>query len=265
MKRSRVIAAVVGLTILGGATTAAATAGSQAAAGTLNLSADLRLVSNPGPCPSNISAGATCAARTIAGPFPGLGQIASEFNWVADIGPPACAGGFGRALAYPMRLVVSAKGDLLVTAAEGTQCIDQEAVRAQTQTYAITGGTGIYAGASGSGSFEQILAAETATGRIGRQTWTGTLTVPGLDFDVAAPTFTGATSKTVKAKKGANGARVTYQVTAQDDRDGTVPATCAPKSGFRFRIGSTKVTCGATDSSANTATTAFTITVRRTR
>lgn len=187
MRRSRVIAAVVGLTILGGATTAAATAGSQAVAGTLNLSADLRLVSNPGACPSNISAGATCAARTITGPFPGLGQVASEFNWVADIGPPTCAGGFGKALAYPIRLAVSAKGDLLATAAEGTQCIDQEAVRAQTQTYVITGGTGIYAGASGSGFFEQILAAETATGRVGRQTWTGTLTVPGLDFDVAAP------------------------------------------------------------------------------
>lgn len=265
MKRSRVIAAAVGLTILGGATTAAATAGSQAVAGTLNLSADLRLVSNPGACPSNISAGATCAARTIAGPFPGLGQVASEFNWVADIGPPACAGGFGKALAYPVRLAVSAKGDLLVTVAEATQCVDQEAVRAQTQTYVITGGTGIFAGASGSGSFNQILAAETATGRVGRQTWTGTLTVPGLDFDVEAPTFSGATSKTVKAKKGAKSARVTYRVTAQDDRDGTVPATCAPKSGLRFGIGKTKVTCEASDSSANTASTSFTITVKKPR
>jgi hypothetical protein len=264
MKRFRVIAAVVGLTVLGGATTAAATAGSQAV-GTLNLSADLRLVSNPGPCPSNIAAEATCAARTIAGPFPGLGQVASEFNWVADIGPPACAGGFGKALAYPMRLAVSAKGDLLVTAAEGAQCIDQEAVRAQTQTYRITGGTGIYAGASGSGSFEQVLAAETATGRVGRQTWTGSLTVPGLDFDMTAPTFSGAAPKTVTAKKGAKSVRVTYQVTAQDDKDGSVPATCSPRSGFRFRIGKTKVTCQAVDSSANSASASFTVTVKRAR
>ena len=265
MEKSRFVAAVVGLTILGGVMAAAATAGSQAAAGTLNLSADLRLTSDPGPCPSNVSAEATCAARTISGPIPGLGQVASEFTWAADIGSPACAGGFGRTRAYPMRLAVSAKGDLVVSVSGATQCIDQEAVRAQTQSWAITGGTGIYAGASGSGSFEQVLAAETATGRVGRQTWTGTLTVAGLDFDVAAPTFSGATPKTVKAKKGAKSARVTYQVSAQDDKDGSVPARCSPNSGSRFRIGKTKVTCAAMDSSANAASASFTITVKKTR
>ena len=102
----------------------------------------------------------------------------------------------------------------------------------QAQTFTITGGTGIYAGASGSGTLERALGGgEQAGTRYGRETWTGTLTVPGLDFDVVAPTISGAISKTMKAKKGAKNARVTYRVTAQDDRDGAVGVMDDPVGG----------------------------------
>ena len=70
--------------------------------------------------------------------------------------------------------------------------------------------------------------------RYGTETWTGTLEVPGLEFDVTRPTLTGATSKKVKAKKGAKSARVVFRVTAQDDRDGALPVSCAPRSGKRL-------------------------------
>ncbi|MFN0153504.1 MAG: HYR domain-containing protein [Gaiella sp.] len=105
-------------------------------------------------------------------------------------------------------------------------------------------------------------------GRISRRsppTWTGTLTVPGLDFDVTPPTLAGATNKTVRAKKGAKSARVVVGVTAQDDRDGTLPVSCSARSGSRFRIGRTPVTCSSTDGSANTAKATFTVTVRPTK
>ena len=94
--------------------------------------------------------------------------------------------------------------------------------------------------------------------------WTGALTVPGLEFDLTSPTLAGATNKTVRAKKGAKSARVTFKVTAQDGADGVVPVGCNPRSGSRFKIGRTRVTCSSTDSSANTAKASFTVTVRRT-
>ena len=68
----------------------------------------------------------------------------------------------------------------------------------------------------------------------------------------------------VRARKGAKSARVAFRVTAQDDRDGQLGVTCVPKSGSGFKIGRTRVACRATDSSANTASSTFTVTVRAT-
>jgi hypothetical protein len=49
--------------------------------------------------------------------------------------------------------------------------------------------------------------------------------------------------------------------TAVDDLDGPIPVTCAPASGKTFSLGTTKVTCTATDSHGNTASASFTVTV----
>ncbi len=254
---------LVGLMLLAGAVAVGADAEWQSASGTLNLNSKLRLVSVLGPCPPGVSASG-CAARTSSGPFAGLGQVTGTYTFLSDVGPP-CANGWGKARAYPVRFAVASKGDILFQLAEGAQCVNEEsdfAVRAQTQAFTVTGGTGIYAGASGTGVVTRSLGS-TDTGAAGTETWTGTLTVPGLEFNVTAPTLAGATNKTVRAKKGAKSARVTFKVTAQDDTDGVVPAGCNPKSGSRFRLGRTRVTCEATDSSANTASASFTVTVRR--
>jgi hypothetical protein len=93
--------------------------------------------------------------------------------------------------------------------------------------------------------------------------WSGTLTVPGLEFDTTAPTISGAVSKTVRAPKRAKNVRVTYKVTAQDAVDGSAPVTCKPPSGGRFKVGRTTFACSATDSSGNTAMANFTVTVKR--
>ena len=105
----------------------------------------------------------------------------------------------------------------------------------------------------------------TEAGATGTETWTGTLTVQGLDFDVTRPTITGAANKVVRAKRGAKTARVAFSVTAQDDRDGALPTSCTPRSGSTFKPGRTRVSCSATDTSANTATAVFTVTVRKAR
>ncbi|MFD9606481.1 VWA domain-containing protein [Streptomyces sp. NPDC059970] len=70
--------------------------------------------------------------------------------------------------------------------------------------------------------------------------------------DIDAPVVT-VDDLTVRAKDK-KGARVTYGATAQDATDGALPVTCTPASGSLFPVGSTTVTCSATDSAGNTGT-----------
>lgn len=263
---SAILASLLALLVAGGSS--AAVSGADRASGSMSLSADLFLRSSaiPGcPIPPNAD---VCGLRTVTGAVRGLGKVAAAYSFLTKSGAPSCAPTLWKALAYPIHLTVPSKGEIELAVDGATSCVDDEQARIQTQTFTITGGTGIYAGASGSGMLERVLGAESCDSsschRDGRERWTGTITVPGHEFDLTAPTFSGATSKTVKAKRGAKSARVTYRVAAQDDRDGPLPAACAPKSGSRFRIGRTTVTCRATDGSANTGNARFTVTVKRT-
>jgi hypothetical protein len=52
---------------------------------------------------------------------------------------------------------------------------------------------------------------------------------------------------------GPNGAVVTFDVAAVDLVDGDVPPTCVPASGSLFPVGTTTVTCSATDAAGNNA------------
>ncbi|MBA2475230.1 MAG: HYR domain-containing protein [Actinobacteria bacterium] len=80
--------------------------------------------------------------------------------------------------------------------------------------------------------------------------------------DTTKPVLSAVASVTVEAV-GSLGTVVTYTPpTATDVVDGSVPVVCAPLPGSRFPLGSTTVTCSATDKSKNTGTTTFTVTVR---
>jgi hypothetical protein len=240
-------------------------AGSTVATETLNMNTSLSLVSKAGCAAVGIAT--DCAVRTVGGPFPGLGNVTGSYEWPADAGSSACPAGLGKALAYPIRLEVAGKGAIDVAVSDGAACIVLESVKTQTQSFTVTGGSGIYAGASGSGTLERALGQSRDDGsRSGVETWQGTLNVPGLEFDVVAPTFVGAKSRTVVAPRRAKRVRVRFAVTATDDVDGLVTVTCRPRSGTRFRIGrTTRVNCSATDTSANAGTASFRITVRRHR
>ena len=133
-----------------------------------------------------------------------------------------------------------------------------------SRAFTIAGGSGIYAGASGGGTVTH-QAVSTPSGSAGTDTWTGTLNVPGREFDVTPPTLSGAVNKTVRARRGSKRVRVTYRVTASDAVDGSVPVSCQPRSGSRFKIGRTFVTCSATDTSANATEGRFRVTVKRRR
>src|SRR5437867_1069387 len=64
---------------------------------------------------------------------------------------------------------------------------------------------------------------------------------------------------------GPSGAVVSYgAASASDLVDGAVAATCAPTSGSTFPLGSTTVTCTATDSAGNAGTATTTVLVHDT-
>jgi hypothetical protein len=238
-----------------------ATASTTFVAGTLNVRVTIRVTSAFVPCPPEAASGSTeCRERQGTSAVPGLGTVSENYVWSYGTGSPPCPSTLVKPLATTGRLVVAGKGELHFSLAEGAQCVDLEPVRNEPQNFTITGGTGSYQGASGSGTVGRSLG-----GGVGSETWTGTLVAPGVEFDVTPPTLSGATSKTVRAPKGVKRVRVTYKVTASDNADSQVPVTCAPRSGSRFVIGRTVVKCSATDSSANTANASFRITVRPTR
>lgn len=57
------------------------------------------------------------------------------------------------------------------------------------------------------------------------------------------------------------GAVVTYAASAQDTFDGAVAPSCSPPSGSLFPVGTTTVTCTATDAAGNVASSSFAVTV----
>ena len=194
----------------------------------------------------------------------GRGHRLRPWSYTAIRAPLQCPSGY-KLLGYRARFAVDRKEEIHLAVAETPDCVpDQEAARTTPQSFTITGGTGIYTGASGSGRVERRLV-PTPVGAAGTETYVGTLAVPGHEFDLTAPTISGARSKTVRAPKKASRVRVTFRVTAQDDVDGPLRASCSPASGSRFKVGRTTVRCSARDTSANPATAAFRVTVRRRR
>ena len=82
--------------------------------------------------------------------------------------------------------------------------------------------------------------------------------------DTAKPVVTVPATITAEAT-GPNGAQVAYSgVSAHDDIDGDLQATCDPVSAGTFALGTTTVTCSATDESGNTGTNSFDIVVQDT-
>src|SRR5689334_5085579 len=78
--------------------------------------------------------------------------------------------------------------------------------------------------------------------------------------DTTPPTLHLPADATIEATTPA-GAVDTYSATAADLVDSTVPVSCTPASGMVFVVGTTTVSCTATDAHGNGATGSFTVTV----
>lgn len=90
---------------------------------------------------------------------------------------------------------------------------------------------------------------------------TGTMSLTYTVVDTTAPSIPPLSDVTAAAVDAA-GAAVSYDLpVATDTVDGGVPLQCAPGSGSRFPLGSTAVTCTATDQEGNADSATFAVTV----
>ena len=79
--------------------------------------------------------------------------------------------------------------------------------------------------------------------------------------DTTPPAITAPAGITVEATGSSGVGAVTYSASATDNLDGAVPVSCAPASGSAFPLGSTTVTCTASDSHGNNGSASFTVNV----
>jgi hypothetical protein len=236
--------------------------GAESPTGTLNLRGTVPWVSVQASCPPGIGVEVICHAITGTAVIAGLGRVSETFMFMHD--GSLCPPGEAKVLPTSARLSVAGKGALDLAVAGWPDCLPLASVPgASPLAFTVTGGTGVYVGASGSGTLTRT--ATTPPLVAGTDTWTGTIVVPGLEFDLTAPTISGARSRVVRAPRKAKRVRVRYRVTATDDVDGSVVVACQPRSGSRFKVGRKIVRCSASDGSGNTAMARFTVTVRRSR
>ncbi len=217
--------------------------------GTLQVNGTFNNNFFPVDCPAGTPATTACHgnASARANLIPGLGKVTmGSYTLVLDDFASACT-----RVHAQIPILVAGKGEIDL-AMPTSGCITPDQLASRFPPIEVT--------ISGVLNFQtHITGPEMGRATI---TWTGTLNVDGLTFDTTPPQIAGAKSKTAKTRKAA-GTRVSYSVSAVDATDGKVPVTCRPKSGKIFRVGRTTVTCTALDSSGNTATKRFVITVKR--
>ena len=108
----------------------------------------------------------------------------------------------------------------------------------------------------GAGQTAVIILQEVATDGVPTKPYTLTIAPP----DTVPPVVAVPANITVPATSPA-GAVVTFEVSATDEPDGDLIPTCDWTSGSTFPVGTTTVTCTATDAAGNTGTGSFTVTV----
>ncbi|WP_169581159.1 MULTISPECIES: HYR domain-containing protein [Microbacterium] len=154
-------------------------------------------------------------------------------------------------------------GDSVIRVATGWQGFATGTISSETLPLAVTlpakaaGGTGsislTYAGTNNAGQPVTGTASVTVT-------WTTKKCI----LDSTAPALALPANQTVEATSAA-GATVTYAATAADETDPIPPTVgCTPASGSVFPLGTTPVSCSATDAAGNTATGSFNVIVRDT-
>lgn len=228
------------------------------AAPAAGLPTDMTLIGEfePVPCTEGPPS-ALCFVVEESGLWPGLGRVELHELVVqsgltdADLCEPQTRRG-----------TFTATGGTISYVANGIDCPATRMLlggyRAVVADWVITGATGRFEGATGSG--RQNVRPEDEGDEVNTH-YQGSVSVPGLAFDTAKPVFRGVRRVTVRSKKPTT---VRYRMpTAVDAVDGALPVRCLPRSGARFAVGRTPVWCTAVDAAGNQAVAVFTVEVRR--
>lgn len=213
------------------------------------------------PCPAGAPVPAQVECFVFAGKavVPGLGKATVSWQLIDDLRDGLSCQHFNFTTIV---VKVAGKGEIDASLTDPqAQCWTRPPVIAGPFVGSVTGGSGSFTGASGNLQVTENLKEDVGGSGDATESWAGTLTVPGLDFDLTPPTLRGVHDMTVRAGKAAR-VRVRFNVTARDAGRGPVPVTCTPRSGTLFKRGRTTVTCSATDTNGNTATATFVVTVK---
>jgi hypothetical protein len=257
---NRVVVLALGIGLVAAASAAASRA---AGSDTLQLSSAFLKGQSPNAlitCPSGAPANSQCWSIDSAGVVQGLGSVAESGVLIVDDVHTTCEKWHGTPV-----LTAAGKGTIQLSL-QGPPCISDpngNGASGVSMTLTVTGGTGPYANASGTGT--DVTDDASGIGLSGSDTLSGTITAPNTTFDLTPPVISVKVKKAIRAPKRAKRIRVHYAASALDAVDGAVLVKCTPKSGSKFKVGRTHVTCKATDSSANTATKRFTVAVKRRR
>jgi hypothetical protein len=258
------ISTVIALAVLGATALPRAARGDTAAPGTFALRFEVSVRDTGKECPAGSPINVQCQARAGNAIVPGLGAVAESHDYTFENAPAGCTapplGDVIRLLPTTVHLVVAGKGGIDIGTG-GTDCVGRSTSEQASEPFTITGGSGVYAGATGGGTVTIISYGPPSFS--GNDSWVGTLVVPGLDFDLTPPVLTGAHSRTIRVSKRLKRVRVAYAVTAVDAVDGTRPVGCRPRSHGWFRVGRTRVRCTAADTSGNVGAATFLVTVTR--
>jgi hypothetical protein len=203
----------------------------------LTFSLRLGIINFDGPCPADAPTPSHCYPQSGTAVVRGLGKVDVEATHIADMRDGSCPRG-------SVRGTLTTRNGVLDFSGTARGCVSQ--VWAYGEYDVAFSGTGGYLGVKGSGTVSNG----------GSYRIAGTVTGATPVFDLTPPRLLGARSLLARATSR-HGAKVKFHVTARDDVDGARHVSCRPASGTRFRIGRTRVTCRATDLSANTSTRRF--------
>lgn len=242
MHRTVIAALGLGLAavaIVATAATASAPAASerQAAPGSLGVQVRFDLSSSEVACPAGLPQSATeCRARTGNGFVRGLGSVSATYTLPLEVGPPNCPAAadppynlasFAKPLATTGRLSVAGEEEITFSLAEGARCVPVfggHDYDPPEQEFTITGGTGPFAEASGKGMVERSV-----YGGVETEVWTGTLEVPGFEFDFTPPSLAFTSASATKLRHPGGSYVIQAALSLRDDVEGTPVA-------YRLRV-----------------------------
>ena len=137
--------------------------------------------------------------------------------------------------------------------------VEAESVKGANVSFALSG-NGSFACDTASGSLFPIGATTVSCSAVlGSSSATGTFTVTVTD--PAVVTLDTPKSVTVAQTKKNRATRVRFDVAGNDSLDGALHVSCNHASGSAFKVGSTLVTCTATNSRGKVVSATFTVVV----